>query len=157
MQFFASVSYIKPFFLILVSLCVVMFQCLSDVVLFHDLSLPFARFLSFPFFHGLSHSIFPSPCSQFCFLFFFFYHIVKLTPSPVTTHYAVLTKHSKYTSKCLYVYYCVAQVSAWQSRNKPSPKNCQTGSWKSSVLNLNQNSTGKKKHISWVDFYFILF
>lgn len=27
MQFFASVSYIKPFFLILVSLCVVMFPC----------------------------------------------------------------------------------------------------------------------------------
>ncbi len=53
---------------------------------------------------------------------FVFYRIVKLTPSPVTT---VLTKHSKYTSRCLYVYYCVAQVSAWQSRNKWPPKNGQ--------------------------------
>lgn len=32
MQFFASVSYIKPFFLILVSLCVVMFPWPSDVL-----------------------------------------------------------------------------------------------------------------------------
>lgn len=116
MQFFASVSYIKPFFLILVSLCVVMFQWLSDVVLFLNLSLPCPLSLSFSFslFHSLSHSLLPV-----MFTCFVFYHIVKLTPSSVTTHYAVvLTKHSKYTSECLYVYYCVAQVDAWQLRKK---------------------------------------
>lgn len=112
MQFFASVSYIKPFFLILVSLCVVMFQCLSDVVLFHNLlpaMLSSSRSLSFYLSPPRVHAV------VVFFVFLFFYHIVKLTPSPVTTHYAVLTKHSKYTSTCLYVYYCVAQAAAWQS------------------------------------------
>lgn len=101
MQFFASVSYIKPFFLILVSLCVVMFQWLSDVVLFHFL-LP--AILSLP----LSHSVF-----SLMLVFLFLPH------SKVITHYAVLTKHSKYTSGCWYVYYCVAQVAG------------KTGSWES--------------------------
>lgn len=45
----------------------------------------------------------------------------------MTTHYAVLTKHSKYTSRCLYVYYCVAQVVARQSTSVPQPKKWQRG------------------------------
>lgn len=122
MQFFASVSYIKPFFLILVSLCVVMFQCLSDVVLFHDLFPAIRSFLSLSLpFHrlSLSRSISPPSCSHIFLLFYFFYHIVKLTPSPSDNSLCCyFTKHSKYTSKCLYVYYCVAQAAAWQSRKK---------------------------------------
>lgn len=108
MQFFASVSYIKPFFLILVSLCVVMFQCPSDVVLFHDLPLAMLSFSSFLLRPWSLSFIFP----LLVFTLFCFNRIVKLTPSPVTAHYAVVIKHSKYTSKCLYVYYCVAQVAA---------------------------------------------
>lgn len=108
MQFFASVSYIKPFFLILVSLCVVMFQCPSDVVLFHDLPLAMLSSSSFLLRPWSLSFIFP----LLVFTLFCFNHIVKLTPSPVTAHYAVVIKHSKYTSKCWYVYYCVAQVAA---------------------------------------------
>lgn len=58
MQFFASVSYIKPFFLILVSLCVVMFPCR-----------PLCFFIS------LCHALLPSfPPSLFYFTVLFFFY-----------------------------------------------------------------------------------
>lgn len=141
MQFFASVSYIKPFFLILVSLCVVMFQWLSDVVLFHNLLLPFSGYSLFLFF-SLSFYLSLSCSSLFFFGFCFcFDHIVKLTPSPMTTHYAVLTKHSEYTSRCLHVYYCVAQAAAQQSTKKD-------GQPKMAVkeIQILQSVNGKKNH-----------
>lgn len=147
MQFFASVSYIKPFFLILVSLCVVMFQCLSDVVLFHDLFPAIRSFLSLSLpFHrlSLSRSISPPSCSHIFLLFYFFYHIVKLTPSPSDNSLCCyFTKHSKYTSKCLYVYYCVAQAAAWQSRTKKK-----LTSWESCRPKTKFNLLKGKKHIS---------
>lgn len=116
MQFFASVSYIKPFFLILVSLCVVMFQWLSDVVPLFPL--PAILCLLFP----LSLLLFPL-LLRLLHLYVVSPHDVYprtpmkvgSAPSPFTlSPHALVTQHGKYTSLSLYVYYCVAQVAAWQ-------------------------------------------